>query len=45
VHPTSNNTTLAPTPFFRADPLLLAHLRPVLRALLQTTLDWCANAG
>jgi len=22
----------------------LAHLRPVLRSLLQATLDWCADA-
>jgi N-formylglutamate deformylase len=37
--------THAAFPVAPADPLLLARLRPVLRALLQTTLDWCADAG
>lgn len=37
--------THASFPVAPADPLLLARLRPVLRALLQTTLDWCADAG
>jgi len=37
--------THAAYPVAPADPLRLAHLRPVLRALLRTTLDWCADAG
>jgi len=37
--------THAAFPVAPADPLLLTRLRPVLRVLLQTTLDWCANAG
>jgi len=37
--------THAAYPVAPADPLRLSHLRPVLRALLRTTLDWCADAG
>ena len=37
--------THAAYPVAPADPLRLARLRPVLRALLRTTLDWCADAG
>ncbi|MBV9889990.1 MAG: N-formylglutamate deformylase [Rhizobacter sp.] len=37
--------THAAYPVAPADPLRLAHLRPVLRALLRTTLEWCADAG
>jgi N-formylglutamate deformylase len=37
--------THAAYPVAPADPLRLAHLRPVLRALLRTVLDWCADAG
>jgi len=31
-------------PVAPVDPMRLAHLRPVLRSLLQATLDWCADA-
>jgi N-formylglutamate deformylase len=37
--------THAAYPVAPADPLRLSRLRPVLRALLRTTLDWCADAG
>jgi len=37
--------THAAYPVAPADPLRLSHLRPVLRSLLRTTLDWCADAG
>jgi len=37
--------THAAYPVAPADPLRLVHLRPVLRALLRTTLEWCADAG
>jgi len=37
--------THAAYPVAPADPLRLARLRPVLRALLRTTLDWCTDAG
>ena len=37
--------THAAYPVAPADPLRLSRLRPVLRALLRTTIDWCADAG
>ncbi len=37
--------TNAAFPVAPADPLKLARLRPVLRALLQATLDWCVDVG
>jgi N-formylglutamate deformylase len=32
-------------PVAPVDPMRLAHLRPVLRSLLQATLDWCTDVG
>jgi N-formylglutamate deformylase len=37
--------THAAFPVAPADPTRLAHLRPVLRALLQAVLDWCVDVG
>ena len=37
--------TNAAFPVAPADPVKLARLRPVLRSLLQATLDWCVDVG
>jgi N-formylglutamate deformylase len=37
------STYMPETPPYQTDPARVARLQPVLRALLQTTLDWTAE--